>query len=51
MEELMDRLEKCVEEMADQSLAMEEREFAMERALHLLGELRNIYIGGNSNVI
>jgi hypothetical protein len=49
MEEKWAALEKCVVEMMDESLHIEEREFAMARALSILNSIKDYYIGGNRN--
>lgn len=49
MEDTWDKLEKCTMEMLDESLSIEEREFSMQRALYLLNELKQYYIGVNTN--
>lgn len=41
-------LEQCVLEMMDKSLHIEEREFAMERALSTISNMVNTYIGGDT---
>lgn len=40
-------LEQCVVEMMDNTLHLEEREFAMQRALSTMSDMVNTYIGGN----
>jgi hypothetical protein len=39
-------LEQCIIEMMDIELSLMEREFAMQRALSLLDNMKTTYIGG-----
>lgn len=47
MKELWDKLSGVVNEMMDDTLSIEEREFLLARVYHLVDELKQYYIGGN----